>query len=1384
MGGTGILRKYLKLVSASILVGFLVSCSQEAAPPSIYSPQKKISYDGCRNTSFNPNELTPTSVRALVTCLDGSENALGPVKGLVDSMPDQDLQVFVDVFDRNITKKEKRLSQIVDLVSRLRENGALAGFYKSFSVLTRTESLQDLLAWIGQVHQKAASENMYFQNSRLLRKFVTEAIRANDVDANAVTLAKTFDSFKARALAYFLSREKSTNPLGWPEITDEVAELVSAMLVENDLHRMAVLGADPAVFRNFKSLGSDEAVQIQNAFRELTRGSSQKKNTYVQAFQNVTIKTDRPMVCFDNGQASRKFENLFDACADEESRRRKDPARLARFWAVEVPVLLAASLEHCDLDPKVIEDSKSMAELSRVGVAPGMAAAVVGFYDTNRSDYLKRILKSPLFVQSAALIENLAARQGISYLLDLFYRDQSEADFQSLMKLVTQFTVKNLEGASLENWLDSHLKEPSLSKIKLFYKGLKEKNLWTLLAQMEKAKLDLEVHDLRVALAEVSPSETPESALSHILQIGLLPEYRAPLKAAVNSLVKSWKDSDGGWGTMLGVFATGIGMADEKPIQSALLDLLDPKDSEALGPALGNADAFFSVLSRLSQDSKFRDSLKYFGEMAQSGDLDTFVSFVLDLFRLAGEKGLSSKPSSSAYQSAAAYPNPTDLEKSELPGPQAPQGQFDECSKIKGDLFRADGDNLYHALKCFNYNNGAQGFSDLAELLFKSGLLPKITEILSKKFMNQDHINGILDDLKLMYDSGDLKQLLTLLSLAVEPPYYLHDRVDSFVHGLFSSERTDHALEGLGTVLNSDYFPSGTKAALSAFDKEPKLPYLKSVNNYPLSIFDPADLKAQALKAVPTHSPAEFEKAVLDFSERTPDYYYEQGLYSRYQENDLKQEITQFFEKLLRTNPDKKTGDLEELLNALSDLANEDSAGKLDFTGFVHWASSSRRVVPYYVGTEIKPRLRVVTPFDQMDILVANANISVMGWTSGIPGAGTDHMGIYFETQIAKSTNFKETLDALTTKLKMGLGFCAIPSDIFISKEVCNKLKNDKENFYVLYEMAELGYLRVFQRLYQAFRYATPNKYYDKEDPETNHIFMAHKHTDWGFLARIVAPLSYIDSKGLLKPFIKSILRIAATTQKDDQARMRSLLGHLLETQQGRTHLRDFIDQFARLQDSPEAFATFKETLFHLALTWPRITDRNSGIIEIADLLSRDPEIIQDGIRWLFDDARKIGSESLAHKISVNLAHLDTSNAAYLKQIGTLLLQPTALTQDSYALSLGDLFLSSYRLDKNGFTDLWNTMNSFSADTRVLQVDPHELAERVVLRYDHMRKVLAEVLLDSRDRQDVRELLDEMSRSDQKLLGNLIKTIVGLHQSGDLENLIFFLNKHAISSGH
>ncbi|MEQ1875027.1 MAG: hypothetical protein ABL958_00180, partial [Bdellovibrionia bacterium] len=436
---------------------------------------------------------------------------------------------------------------------------------------------------------------------------------------------------------------------------------------------------------------------------------------------------------------------------------------------------------------------------------------------------------------------------------------------------------------------------------------------------------------------------------------------------------------------------------------------------------------------------------------------------------------------------------------------------------------------------------------------------------------------------------------------------------------------------------------------------------------------------------------------------------------------------------------------------------------------------TNQKAIPLYIGEADKPEIRIVTMFDQLDILVKNSDMAVK-----FLGIGPDHMGTYFQIEIAKSTNFNETLNTLKGELDRGITICNLG---LFPKLTCNRLRNNLATFDALVDMANKGHMRIQQRLYQAFRASTPSRYYDKQDPVNNHIAMTHKHVDWALFLHQSGPLAYVESQGMLNQFGDAMAYAGPLFNRQDVPKLRAAFKKLLANRPNRVNdFAYFIDGLFNLMDSqPVGFVTFKEMMFHFILDWPKLTDRTTGILEIVDLLTADEPIIRKSVDWIFEDVKKKPADSALYKTTINLNYVEPGPMAAIRNLGSLMLRPNRPNDESYSLGFADMLLQFYKRDEITYDELFKRMKSFSKDPKVKQLGPVALIQEMIPKYTGMRKILVAILADNIDRRTIETLLKDMSR--EKVGGELLKTLVELHISGDLENLIYFLNKHAVKVG-
>jgi hypothetical protein len=1355
-----------------VLIAISLGCTSQVSPPGIYTPNREgMNFEVCRNTKVSLKNLNAVELKSLVSCLNAN-GQLQPIKDFVYSIEDKELDSVIGVFDRHFAKPDKRLDRMLDLATRARDKGLFDGLYKGLDTTSRTHSVQDLLVFLGKLVTYLKKDPNYDNKASLLKKFGLDLIDSRASDQVFVASGKMLNGIKGKSLAFMLSRTSEQFPLNSDQIVDEMAKLSKLMMTSKDLKALQILSTDSVVHQVVSSTTGREIIEIEKLLTEVNKNASRGELNRLLGLQRLITKTDRTMICFDNGTNARSFHNLIDAVAEEEGRRRHDTERLNRFWLVEMPVMIGASISKCDLDPSVVNDLNITSDLAKMGLVPGLAAAKIPFYDKGRGQYFKRILKSNNFVASAPLIENLAVRQGFTYFHEMVSRTLTPKDFQALSQVATGLAIDDRSGASLEQWITAKFRNPTAATLQSILDSLpiEQRRLSKLLVNLDQTgKVDLAT-EVRMSLAEETATAPIESAYYTLIDAAFSSELRPELKKVAKSLVASWGELGGGWGGLFDMIAANVALAQERPFQDGLASVLkNEADFEVL----------VDFVVKHSDSDLLHKAIDHAGGMAGDGNLDRLVGFLLDFFKASGTPGLETPPESTGYAGSEGEPDYTVLAGRKPEAPVPAHGDFTSCDKIRGDIFEASGETFYNALKCFDYNKGGAGLAKLADILKSGGLLKDVTKLISEKVMSSDHIHAVLDDLQSLVSSGHFKRLFSLIQMSVEEPYYLHQLADPMLSGLLTSSRVNPALDGVGQVLKSSHFQNAGPGLIDAISGDLKEPVLRSVNSYIVPIA--AEVRNQAFAKVPGLTEADFQRAKQEFHTRSDDYFYRQGVYKNFTDAELRDELVNFFRKLVQPNTESGYGAAEAQIDAMSSLAVEQAQGKINFAEFLRWGVSTQRAIPYWVGENSNPEVRIVAPFDQLDLLVINSNIGVASFTAGL-GIGTAHLGTLFQTEIAKAPafNYRPTLDDLKSKLDIGLSLTCINP---FKKKECNHLKNNRENFQILYDMADAGHMRIQQRLYQTFRNATPSAYYDKEDPINNLIGMTHKHVEWGMFARMVAPIHYVASTGQLAQLGKGLIEAGPLFKMEDVPKLRSALAKMLVNRPDRvSDVGYFIENLFKLIDGdPQNFIKFKTMMFHYILNWSRFTDRTVGVVELFELVAKDQKIVTNIIDWMFEDIRKEEKNSQLYKMMVNLTHVQPSRMSSIKALGTLLLKTNNPLNESYSLALGDMFVSLYKKDQYTFDQLFDRMKVFSNDPRVESLNPIDLVKSMIQNYTGTRLIVGEVLTDVEDRKLVERLLQDMSR--EKISGELLKTLAGLYQTGDLESLILFLNRNAIKIG-
>ncbi|MEQ1876988.1 MAG: hypothetical protein ABL958_10110, partial [Bdellovibrionia bacterium] len=613
-------------------------------------------------------------------------------KELCDSVSDDDMNALIKVFDRHVNHGDKgnRLDLMLDLAHRARTKGILKQLYRGLENIASSGSVQEASELFGKIYSLFQKDPDYKQDVRVLRGLAKDVIDMKVSDQAVTGLARGFNGSNGQALAFFMSRTSSRFPLASGEIVDEIAKVAKALIEDRSLRTLQILAADPAVHQAFAGLSTPELGEIEKLFVRISSGASRGDLKILEGLKKLTVKTDRQMRCWDDGTNVRSFQNLFDVAADEQARRRRDYNRINRFWVVELPVMISASLGKCDLDRTITDELEITSDLAKRGLATGLAMSLLGFYDKGRGTYIKNVLKSQHAVEAGGLIENLAIRQGTTYAIELLTKSIKPADFQALGRIFTASVLDDLRGAELDAWLVSHFREPSLTELRAHVNGLPAhlRSLLNLLGRLEvNGPSDLSMR-IRVSLSDEPAVSPAEKATFNVFEHALADAVRPNLKKTAEAFVRSWGLTNEGWGAVFEHFAQAVALSQERPYQEALSEFLANED---------DYETVINFMVRYSNHPKFHEAVRFTGKIAGEGNLDRLVSFLIDFFRATGKPGLNPPPNTPGYTPSNEKANLAELENRKIPDPSPAPGDFSSCSRVTGDLFEPTGETMFNA---------------------------------------------------------------------------------------------------------------------------------------------------------------------------------------------------------------------------------------------------------------------------------------------------------------------------------------------------------------------------------------------------------------------------------------------------------------------------------------------------------------------------------------------------------------------------------------------------------------------------------------------------------------------------------------------------------------
>jgi hypothetical protein len=189
------------------------------------------------------------------------------------------------------------------------------------------------------------------------------------------------------------------------------------------------------------------------------------------------------------------------------------------------------------------------------------------------------------------------------------------------------------------------------------------------------------------------------------------------------ALVNSWSYDGVGMGSLLGILAETLYLAEEKPVQGFFKKVLSDENADEFQKMVM---AFLKVSNpRGSQHRYLIEALNFTGHLSSNGQLEEIVKFLVSLFKvLPNEKGLQTPTRSHDYKRHLSPIDKSTIESVQIKGPIDESATFESCFQISGGLGdTTQSSNLVFALKCLNSKDGAPSLDRLAELLVENNLL-------------------------------------------------------------------------------------------------------------------------------------------------------------------------------------------------------------------------------------------------------------------------------------------------------------------------------------------------------------------------------------------------------------------------------------------------------------------------------------------------------------------------------------------------------------------------------------------------------------------------------------------------------------------------------------
>jgi hypothetical protein len=1064
----------------------------------------------------------------------------------------------------------------------------------------------------------------------------------------------------------------------------------------------------------------------------------------------MVVGADRPLDCYGNGRGERRAANLFKMIGNE-SVKRQAGTDSDEFYLKTLPLLLVMTKDSCDYSNDVINNIEIDKEIARLGYADGHRALFEYLLGSGRFEELTRAIESEHLVALAPVLEEVSVRGGMPFGVNIFGRDATPVDGTAMADSLVYMLVPDMRGNDLTNWINTNIPGPSATAMFGVLNTMPEAQRSLVSLSIALSRLpdqEVALRNLKNALTRFTFNESYENDINAVVTkiFKNEPTRRGELKDLAQAFVKSMGDSRGGVGDMLNVLSQATGLAQQTPVQDIASETL--KDQELV-------DRVTPILWRLLRDEKFKSAINFTGRLAGAGELEKLIQFAVDLFKNSQAPGLPPDNHLSGYHPSSG--NPWNAAAGAAPPNKPPRDQYKACIDLRGSLFDFQGQNLFDALKCTDADGTNPELSAVADHLKGQGGLPAANDILRVMMSASPYTLGTLSELETLFRSGDLDKLFQLFALSADGPYQLPYRLDGVLNDAFRHRGMPQALRLTGRLAQLQDLSKAGSAAIDVWTAEPHKIFT-SQNDFRLKVAEPDKVRSFIRQNYPQLNAAQVEQMYQtvreNFETHNAAWKYVEGSYPPYDDTAWKNDLIGFLQDMLRTT------DLRELILALQDIARTMHPAK-----FLSEAIDDQHIVLQH-DDEGNTHVHILSLLDQLEELTDSAD-----FTFSVLGFNVGHVGVKFQLAVAKATDLVAEMEHQHTLTKLGLD----AANLFHKHREADHFKNMLANYDGLSKIAASGDLRIFQRLYQALYYATPNSDKNKADAKLNHMAALNRVNRLGMFQNLTMGLASAKRQGQLETIVNGLMGLTLLIKDNDIEPLRQTIAALLQQARGgnTAPVEYLLDKLLSVQQNPQGYAEFKDALFHVVPALYRLNVDPTGLFKAMPAVVAQPRTFHDFIDAFIADTEDPAGSTF--KIGANMMIVDDATMNSFRDVAQLTMSDEPGGENDLPAAIA-MVSDGYAFRPDEYSRLWQTWKTYVNDSRVTAYAPAQLFKEVLARLDNQSGLgdgLAYVLLDDNRRKELITLGYDLTQTND--VAALSKVLVRAINDGDVDAGLHFI---------